>query len=194
MATPTPIFTAAMFADVRALAPRIGRGTQPATGPADADAPIDVYLSDGTTQRIADTKLTLLKLMESCRRRGQSFVAASEDVSIFWAGFHKGFIVENTLQNQRLFASYAVTYDAGRTRWVSRSLASYVTTADAMTAVGLTVRGQLQSNADFDRERLPFRIFDWNYKSQVTAQQPGSVLDDNATGQIIYDWDNLTYV
>ena len=181
-----------MFADVRALAPRIGRASAPTSRtPVDADVPVDIILSDGTAQRLADKKMTLLKLMEVCRRRGQSFVAASEDVSIFWAGFHKGFIVENTLQNQRLFASYAVTYDAGRTRWVSRSLASYVTTADALTAVGVTVQGQLQTNADFDRERLPFRIFDWNYKSYITAGQPGAVLDDNSVSQIIYDWDNL---
>lgn len=193
MAALQPVFTAAQFADVNALAVKVGQASvRVQRTPVEPESPVDIRLSDGTTVRVADTKFTLLKLMEACRRRGQSFVAVNEDVSIFWSGFAKGFIVENSLLNQRLYASFAVSYDSGKTTWVHRSLATVFGTKDALTSCGATVLGQLSNNADFEREGLAFKIFCWNYRATPTSQAPGSVLDDNSAGQLIYDWDNIT--
>ena len=188
-----PVFTAEQFRDATALAVKIGQASiRVQRTPVEPEAPVDIRLSDGTTVRVADSKFTLLKVMESCRQRGQTYLAVNEDVSVFWSGFAKGFIVENTLLLQRLYASFSVSYDSGKTAWVHRSLATAYSTKDALTSCGATILGQLSSNADFKREALPVKIFDWNYRVTPTAAQPGSKLDDNSARQTIYDWDNLT--
>ena len=179
-----PIFADSQFPGA-ARAPRIGQAGPRATTPVEPTTWVDMRLTDGTTVRVA-SKLTLLKVMEACRQRGQTYVALNEDVSLFWAGFAKGFLLENTLLNQRLCANFAVSYDSGYTTWVHRSLATSMSMKDALVSCGATVLGQLSTNSDFERENLPIKIFDWNFRA-LTSE--GSKLNDLAVGQLLYDWD-----
>ena len=183
------IFQAAQFADVQALAPRIGFTTALAR-PAEPNTPVILNLQDGTVVRIADTVVTLLKVMEQCRQRGQSMVSLGDDATLIWVGFAKGIIVENSLALQKLLASYQASYDSGHLRWVHRSLASYLTTKDALVSVGLTIQGQISSNPDFVREGISMLLFDIEYRQAPSADVGvGSCTEDLAVGQIIYDWE-----
>ena len=185
----TFIFNAAAYADVQALAPTIGLLTEQAR-PAELQSPVILTLSDGTVLRIADTVVTLLKVMEQCRQRGQSMVALGDDATLVWVGFTKGVIVENSLPLQRLLASYQATYHAGHLRWAHRSLASYVSTKDALVSVGLTVLGQVTSNPDFVREGIGMLLFDIKFRQAPSADVGvGSCTEDLRVGQILYDWE-----
>ena len=183
------IFNASQFADVQALAPRIGYTTALAR-PAEPTSPVQLALQDGTLVRVADTVTTLLKVMEQCRQRGQSMVALGDDATLVWVGFAKGIVVENSLALQRLLASYAPVYDSGHLRWVHRSLATYLATKEALISVGLTIQGQVVSNPDFVREGIAMLIFDLKYRVAPSADVGvGSTTEDLAVGQILYDWD-----
>jgi len=87
-------------------------------------------------------------------------------------------------------ASWQPCYDSGHLRWAHRSLASYVSTKDALISVGLTIQGQIANNPDFVREGVSMLVFDIKFRVAPSADVgPGSSTEDLAVGQIIYDWE-----
>jgi len=113
-----------------------------------------------------------------------------DDATLIWVGFAKGVVVENSLALQKLLASYQATYNSGHLRWVHRSLATYLSTKDALMSVGLTIQGQISNNADFVREGISMLLFDIKYRQVPSADVgPGSCTDDLSVGEILYDWE-----
>lgn len=190
-----PIFGDGSFPSIGAadfLVPRIGvgSGTPLIRWPSRPNDPVDLRMSDGVTVRVFENLVTALRCLELMRTRSQAYLAANDDVSIYAIGFTKLLVCENTLQNQRLMSSYAPTYDAGKTRFVHRSLSSVVNLQDALQSVGAVVRGPLQRNDDLRAEGLHMVLVDWNYDADASAlTSPGSVLDNTSATQILYSWD-----
>ena len=191
----TPIFSDGSFPTIGAadfLVPRVGVGSGAPVlrWPARPNDPVDLRMSDGTTVRVFENLVTALRCLELMRTRNQAYLAANDDVAVYAIGFTKLLVCENTLQNQRLLSSYAPTYDAGKTRFVHRSLSSVVTLQDALQSVGAVVRGPLQRIDDLRAEGLHMTLVDWKFDADASAiTSAGSVLDDNSDGQILYSWD-----
>ena len=100
-------------------------------------------------------------------------------------------MVENSLPLQRLLASYQACYDAGHLRWVHRSLATYLSTKDALVSVGLTIGGQVTANPDFVREGIGMLLFDIKFRQAPSADVGvGSCTEDLRVGQILYTWED----
>ena len=145
MALPPLVSAAQVPANL--LVPRIGLAALGARWPTNPDDPVDLRLSDGTTVRCFDSKITALPLLEQTRVRKQAYVSLSDDVSCYAVSQGAKLIVcENTLQNQRLRASFSADYTAGQTRFIHRSLSSVQTLVDALNSVGATVSGPLADN------------------------------------------------
>ena len=74
-----PLVSAAQVPPI-ILVPRIGLTILGARWPADPHDPVDLRLSDGTTVRRFDTKITALALLEQTRGRRQAYVSLREPV------------------------------------------------------------------------------------------------------------------
>ena len=172
------------------LAPRIGL-TAPGTQrwPSDANDPVDLRLSNGTTVRCFDTKVTALSLLEQMRNRRQAYVSLSDDVACYAVSQGAKLIVrENTLQNQRLWASFSADYTAGQTRFIHRSLSSVQNLFDALSSVGAAVSGALDDNRAL--ANLYMAVVDWNYKAAPSDGSRGSVLDDRFANALNYRYES----
>jgi len=183
-----PLVSAAQVPPI-ILVPRIGLTILGARWPADPNDPVDLRLSDGTTVRCFDTKITALALLEQMRGRKQAYVSLSDDVACYAVSQGAKLIVcENTLQNQRLWASFSADYTAGQTRFIHRSLSSVQTLFDALSSVGATVNGALDDNRAL--ANLFMAVVDWNYKASVSDGSRGSVLDDRFANALNYRYEN----
>ena len=172
------------------LVPRIGL-TAPGTQrwPSDANDPVDLRLSDGTTVRCFDTKVAALSLLEQMRNRKQAYVSLSDDVACYAVSQGAKLIVcENALQNQRLWASFSADYTAGQTRFIHRSLSSVQNLFDALSSVGATVSGTLDDNRAL--ANLCMAVVDWNYKAAPSDASRGFVLDDRFANALNYRYES----
>ena len=171
------------------LVPRIGLNALGFRWPNDSADPVDLRLSDGTTVRCFDSKITALSLLEQMRNRRQAYVSLSDDVACYAVSQGAKLIVcENTLQNQRLWASFSADYTAGQTRFIHRSLSSVQNLFDALSSVGATVTGQLSDNRAL--ANLFMAVVDWNYKAAPSDASRGSVLDDGFAAALNYRYEN----
>ena len=135
--------------------------------------PVLLTLSDGTIQNVFDSKTTALALMKSMRSQKSWMVFASEDVMIVAVSFTKLLVCQTSLVNQKLFSYFCPIYCGGQTRFVHRTASLVLSLSDALRAVGLSVQGTLETNADLAASNM--LCVDWNY-----AGGAGTVLDDGA--------------
>ena len=184
----TPLVSAAQV-PANILVPRIGLSALGARWPTNPDDSVDLRLSDGTTVRCFDSKITALSLLEQMRTRKQAYVSLSDDVACYAVSQGAKLIVcENTLQNQRLWASFSADYTAGQTRFIHRSLSSAQTLVDALNSVGATVTGPLADNRPL--ANLFMAVVDWNYAAAPSDASRGSVLDDGFAAALNYRYGN----
>lgn len=194
MAT-SALFTSASFPAVGQyewLVPRIGLANT-SYWPVNFNDPVQITLSDNTVVTVFDTVMTAMRCLENCRRRGQSFVAASDDVIVVAIDWHKLLICEATLTLQKLLASYHIGYTSGRVLCWHRTLSSVETLAEALQSVGFALNstGGLNSNVDLGNARLHAVLVDYRYKAVTTPSDLGSVLIDGPDRIITYNWDTI---
>jgi hypothetical protein len=183
----TPLVSAAQVPPA-ILVPRIGLNVLGARWPTNPNDPVDLRLSDGTTVRCFDTKITALSLLEQMRNRKQAYVSLSDDVACYAVSQGAKLIVcENTLQNQRLWASFSADYTAGQTRFIHRSLSSVQTLYDALNSVGATAQAALDDNRPL--ANLFMAVVDWNYSATPSDAARGSVLDDRFANALNYRYE-----
>jgi hypothetical protein len=183
----TPLVSAAQVPPA-ILVPRIGLAALGTRWPANPNDPVDLRLSDGTTVRCFDTKITALSLLEQMRNRKQAYVSLSDDVACYAVSQGAKLIVcENTLQNQRSWASFSADYTAGQTRFIHRSLSSVQTLYDALNSVGATVQNALDDNRAL--ANLFMAVVDWNYSATPSDTARGSVLDDKFAAALNYRYE-----
>lgn len=174
------------------LVPRIGLADT-AYWPPNFNDPVQITLSDNTVVTVFDTVMTAMRCLENCRRRGQSFVAASDDVIVVTIDWHKLLICEATLTLQKLLASYHIGYTSGRVLCWHRTLSSVETLAEALQSVGFALNstGGLDNNRDLGSARLHAVLVDYRYKGVTTPVDVGSRLIDGPDNIISYNWDTV---
>jgi len=178
-----PIFTAAQFAGVTRPTPVGVTGA-----PSGASHPVTLTLSDGSAVQICDTLETALKLMEYMRTRSQWQVQASDDVIVVPCSSTKLLILEAGLIQQKLLASFAPTYQGGRTLFQHRTMSQLLSLDGALESVGFAKLDTTPyvGNASLEVSPSPHMlVVDWYFSSSPTSGAPGSVLND--ASPILYD-------
>ena len=152
-------------------------------------AEVTMSLTDGTLQRVFNSKRTALRCLKQMLARGQWMLQASDDIIVVAVGDAKLLVCEATLVNQKLFASFIPQYIKGRTSFVHRSMSQTLSLGDALQSVGFCLQGStIANNNDLVNLPSPPRILivDWNYVYPISALAPGSLLTDET--QIMYDY------
>ena len=73
-------------------------------------AEVTMSLTDGTLQRVFNSKKTALRCLKQKLARGQWTLQASDDIIVVAVGDAKLLVCEATLVNQKLFASFIPQY------------------------------------------------------------------------------------
>jgi hypothetical protein len=176
----TPIFVAANFATVQPRRPFIGYPGNPIQVFPNINDPVDLQLSDNQVIRVFDTKDTALRCLEYMRTAHQWLLTPTDDIMIIAVSYTKLLIAESSLINQKLFASFLPIYYGGVLRFIHRSMSLSMDLADALTDVGFFVADPLTNQYQLaNATRKPhITVVDINYKANVTADDPGSLLSD----------------
>jgi hypothetical protein len=146
-------------------------------------------LSDGTTAQVFDTLETALKCMEFMRLRNQWLLQASDDVAIVSVGGVKLLLMEQTLVNQKLLASFSPSYLGGHTRFLHRTMSQTLSLDDALQAVGFAKLSSVAWQGNYDLAQSPsprILIVDWYFRSSTANSTVGSQLSDGTP--IAYDY------
>ena len=179
-----PIFTGASFTGTTSRTP-VGL-TAPPTGNSDA---VGVVLSDGSTVQVFDQLATALLCLEWMRTRNMWMLQASDEVVVVSVSSTKLLILEQTLVNQKLLASFNPLYAGGRTLFANRNLSLMLTLQDALLSVGFakTTSATYESNIQLTAAPSPHIIIvDWCFRASPTVNDPGSKLEDGTP--IVYDY------
>ena len=171
-----PLFTGASFASITRPSP-----TNVVGNPPNASDAVGITLSDGSTIQVFDQLETALKCMEYMRQRSQWMLQASDDVAIVSVGATKLLILEMSLLNQKLLASFSPSYVGGRVLLSHRTLSQSLTLDDALQAVGYAKLSTTPWAGNFDLTRAPspgILIVDWYFLAGVSSSSQGSQLAD----------------
>lgn len=153
--------------------------------------PVNIILSNGTTETVFDTVNTSLKCLAFMQSRNQYFLQANEDLMIVNISGAKLLIVETTFLNQKLLNSYNLSYSRGKVVLTHRNMSSIENLTDALTSVGYkkSTGTAFLNNYDLETnlsqlERPFLKIVDVKYKANVIDNTEGTLLEDSTA--IIY--------
>jgi len=148
--------------------------------------PVNLIMSDGTTNTIFDNVYTGLNTLEFMMARNQYYLMASDDVMIINVDGVKLLMLETTFMNQKLMNSFSFHYIRGRVRCIHRNLATIMNLTDALISVGYQKNISLAFGNNYDlQDSLPdvnrprIQIFDINYVPNPTSSEVGSLLEDS---------------
>jgi hypothetical protein len=104
----------------------------------------------------------------------------TDDIMVIAVSYTKLLVCETTLINQKLFASFVPMFFGGNFRLLHRTMSIFMTLADALSDVGFFSQDSLTNQYELaNAQRKPYMtIIDINYRAVVTADQPGSLLND----------------
>ena len=98
--------------------------------------PVNLIMSDGTTNTIFDNVYTGLNTIEFMMARNQYYLMASDDVMLINVDGVKLLILETSFANQKLMNSFSFHYIRGKVRCIYRNLATIMNLTDALISVG----------------------------------------------------------
>lgn len=152
---------------------------------------MSLTLTDGSTVQVFDQLDAALRCMEWMRTRNSPMwlLQASDDVVVVSVSSTKLLILEQTLVNQKLLASFAPCYCGGRTLFQHRTMSLMLTLEEALLSVGFAKTGTdpYASNIQLTAAPSPhILVVDWNFRASPTAGTPGSLLEDATP--ITYDY------
>jgi hypothetical protein len=127
--------------------------------------------------------------MEFMRQRNQWLLQASDDVAIVSVGGVKLLLMEQTLVNQKLLASFSPSYLGGNTRFLHRTMSQTLSLDDALQAVGFAKLSSAPWQGNYDLAQSPsprILIVDWYFRSSTATSAAGSQLSDGTP--ISYDY------
>jgi hypothetical protein len=179
-----PLFTSTSFASTARVNPQNVVGN-----PTGAGDPVSLTLSDGSSVQVFDNLDSALRCLEFMRQRNQWMLQASDDVTIVSVGSTKLLLLEMSLVNQRLLASFAPAYMGGQTRFLHRTMSQSLSLDDALQAVGFAKLSTAAYKGNFDLTQSPSpRILavDWYFRSSVSTSTDGTQLNDATP--ISYDY------
>ena len=148
--------------------------------------PVDLIMSDGTTNTIFENVYTGLNTLEFMMARNQYYLMASDDVMLINVDGVKLLILETSFMNQKLMNSFSFHYIRGKVRCIHRNLATIMSLTDALISVGYKKSLSVAFANNFDlQDILPdvnrprIQIFDINYEPTPTSSTAGSLLEDS---------------
>ena len=148
--------------------------------------PVNLIMSDGTTNTIFDNVYTGLNTLEFMMARNQYYLMASDDVMLINVDGVKPLILETSFMNQKLMNSFSFHYIRGKVRCIHRNLATIMNLTDALISVGYqkSVSVAFANNYDLqdslpDVNRPRIQIFDINYVPNPSNSTAGSLLEDS---------------
>ena len=178
------LFSSASFTGIRRNSPANVTGN-----PVEAGNAVSLTLSDGASLQVFDNLETALKCLEFMRQRSQWMLQASDDVTIVSVGSTKLLLLEMSLVNQRLLASFAPAYMGGQTRFLHRTMSQSLSLDDALQAVGFAKLSTAAYKGNFDLTQSPsphIIAVDWYFRSSVSSSTDGTQLNDATP--ISYDY------
>ena len=127
--------------------------------------------------------------MEFMRQRSQWMLQASDDVAIVSVGAAKLLILEMSLLNQKLLASFSPSYVGGRVLFSHRTLSQSLALDDALQAVGFAKLSTTPWAGNYDLAQAPspnVLVVDWYFRAGAATSAQGSQLADATP--IAYDY------
>jgi hypothetical protein len=171
------IFTTQSFGDITVAPVKQGATTLTAPpGDVPTPTPIVLPLSDGTTSKLFDRVATALRCMAFMSARSQWMLSPTDDVGIALCA-DKGIIAyEQSLCNQKLFASFLPTYQSGRVLFAHRTLSQMLPLDKALESVGFPNQATAPWSNNSDLAAAHMVLVEINF--------PNSLLVDSAA--IVY--------
>ena len=141
---------------------------------------VALQLSDGNNVTVCDTLGAALKLLAYMRTNPQWQVLASDDVTVVSISAVKGWVMENTILNQKFLMQFLPTYSGDQVRFVHRTSSLVLSLTDALKPVGFCHTASLPfaNNLDLRTGGADMRLFDWSYKASPAVSIEGALLND----------------
>lgn len=183
-----PIFTSSSFPGVTRPAPVLPTGLT-GTNPAGASEAVSLTLADGSVAQVFDTLETALKCLAYMQGNDMWLLQASDDVAVVSCSGVKLLLLEMSLVNQKLLASFLPTYIGGAVKFVHRTMSQTLSLGDALTSVGFPKPSTTTYRGNYDLAQSPsprILVVDWFFRSSTATSTEGSQLSDNTP--IVYDY------
>ena len=151
---------------------------------------VSMVKSDGTSALIFNSVSDGLTCLHHMHINNLYYLQLSDDIVLINLSGVKLLILETTFLNQKLMNAYCFSYNRGRVRATHRNLSTVKSLTDALKSVGFQLVGSDFTNnyslqaALSGIQRPNIQVFDLNYKSNPTALNVGSFLEDSS--QILY--------
>ena len=151
---------------------------------------VSMVKSDGTNALIFNSVSDGLTCLHHMHINSLYYLQLSDDIVLINLSGVKLLILETTFLNQKLMNAYCFSYNRGRVRATHRNLSTIKSLTDALKSVGFqVVGGDFNNNYSLQAalsgiQRPNIQVFDLNYKSNPTALNVGSFLEDST--QILY--------
>lgn len=175
------LLQASQFSSV-SLPPLMVNGLPEASPPHASDA-VTLTLSSGTVVTVADSLVTLLKVLHQMHLSHQWLLQLSPSVMLVSIAGVKALLLERTLTNEKLIQNFgAPLYIKGTVRFASRTSYETKELSSALAAMG----SLMSSEPPLDNASLAplqIQVADWMYQSGAAAGQ-GSQLTD--TSPLVY--------
>ena len=127
--------------------------------------------------------------MEFMRQRDQWLATASDNVAVVSISATKVLLLEQSLVNQKLLASFSPTYTGGRVLWQHRTMSQCLSLDDALQSVGFAKLSSAPWAGNYDLAQAPsphVLLVDWYFRASVSGSPGGSQLNDATP--IAYDY------
>jgi hypothetical protein len=151
---------------------------------------VSMVKSDGTNALVFNSVADGLACLHHMHINGLYYLQLSDDIVLINLSGVKLLILETTFLNQKLMNAYCFSYNRGRVRATHRNLSTVKSLTDALKSVGFQLVGSDFNNnyslqAALSGIQRPYiQVFDLKYKSNPTALNVGSFLEDST--QLLY--------